>query len=282
MNWIYLITIIIGLALQNITKKVFAGKTEKNGEYTFSLISCIAAMLFFIITSSGFEWNVGILPYAGLFAVAYTLAVVSSLQAVSCGSLSLTSLITSYSLMLPTLYGMFFLKDPIKFGVIVGVIFLIISLFMINQKQSHIPITPKWILYVIFAFVGNGMCSVFQKMQQVKFDGGFKNEFMILSLAISIVILCFFVLTKERKDIKVYAKNALMPASICGIMNGVVNLFVMILSNLMPISIMFPMISAGGIIVTYLTSLFLFKEKLTRRQFIGFIIGIGAVVFLNI
>ena len=56
----------------------------------------------------------------------------------------------------------------------------------------------------------------------------------------------------------------------------------MILSGKMPVSLMFPLISAGGLIVTYIVSRFFYKEKLTKIQFIGFIFGLMAVVFLNV
>ncbi len=68
----------------------------------------------------------------------------------------------------------------------------------------------------------------------------------------------------------------------CGIMNGTVNLFVMILSGMMSVSLMFPLMSVGGILVTFTVSILFYKEKLTRLQYLGFLAGIGAVIFLNI
>ena len=69
---------------------------------------------------------------------------------------------------------------------------------------------------------------------------------------------------------------------LCGIANAVVNLLVMVLSNRMPISVMFPIISAGGIIVSFLVSLFVYKETLNKMQYIGFCMGIISIIFLNI
>ena len=68
----------------------------------------------------------------------------------------------------------------------------------------------------------------------------------------------------------------------CGLGNGVVNYLVLILSGEMPASVMFPLISAGGILATFLVSLFLYKEKLSKYQNIGLILGIISVIFLNI
>jgi multidrug transporter EmrE-like cation transporter len=70
---------------------------------------------------------------------------------------------------------------------------------------------------------------------------------------------------------------------LCGAANGAVNLFVILLStNKMNPSLMFPLISAGGIVITSLVSIFVYKEKLSLLQYIGVVMGIGAIVFMNL
>ena len=234
------------------------------------------------MSAGGFEWNVGVVPYAICFALAYAVSGVFGVAAVYCGSLSLTSLITSYSLLIPTVYGLVFLHDPIGKGLFPGLILLAVSLFLINRKSPGAPISLKWIVYVFIAFAGNGLCTIFQKAQQVAFDGAYKNEFMIIALAIVVLLMGILVAVKERKDVKTAVSAGWYLAILAGIVNGIVNLFVMVLSGIIPVSIMFPLISAGGIIVTYLVSKFIYKEELTKAQFAGFIIGIASVVFLNL
>lgn len=294
MNIIYLITIIIGCSLQNVLKKAFTQKTNGGGYYFFGSLSSLAAMLFFVFSTKNFEWNPGFIPYSIGFALSYGAATVFSTAAVSCGSLSLSSLVISYSLMVPTLYGLAFLNDPIGIGLIPGLILLVISLLLINKPSEKCPITFKWILFVVIAFLGNGLCSAVQKMQQVKFDGAYKNEFMIIALAIVVVFSGILAFIYERKPspetksltngslMKFYLKTGLFAAVLCGATNGLVNLLVMILSGLMPVSLMFPLISAGGIVLTYFVSRFYYKEELSRLQFIGFLLGLGSVVLLNI
>ena len=282
MRFFYLISIIFGVAFQNIIKKPYAQKTSGKGVYFFSLLSSLAAMLFFIITSNGFEWNKGLVVYSAFFALSYIVCTVFSLAAVVYGSLSLTTLIISYSLMVPTVYGLIFLNDPIGLGLFPGLTLLVVSLFLINPKSADTPLTPKWIICVFLAFFGNGMCSVVQKVQQIAFNGGYKNEFMILALMMVVLLLSVFVIVKERKEVKTVAAAGWHIAIGSGIANGIVNLFVMILSGIMPVSLMFPMVSAGGIVITYIVSRFFYKEQLTKRQFVGFVFGIISVVFLNI
>lgn len=282
LNVIFLIAIILGVSGQNIVKKPYTQKMGGSGVYFFNAILSAAALLFFAVTATKLDFDISFIPYSIGFAASYAIATVFLVLAIAYGSLSLTSLFFSYSLMIPTLYGLVFLKDDISVGFILGLALLVVSLFLVNKNDKKAKFSFKWIICVILAFLGNGMCTVVQNMQQVAFDGAYKNEFMIVALAIVALVMSIMSLIKERKAMKVYAKAGWHWALICGLLNGMVNLFVMILSRSMPVSVMFPLISAGGLVVTYLVSRFVYKESLTKLQFVGFILGLAAVVFLNI
>lgn len=134
-----------------------------------------------------------------------------------------------------------------------------------------------------FHFFGNGMCSVVQKMQQIAFEGSYKNEFMIISLLFVCVAAFSIFLLKERKDgsISIPVKHSLFWGGLCGIMNGAVNLFVMILSEKMNASAMFPIISVGSLIITYALFRIFYKEKLSKTQLAGFVLGTISIILLN-
>ena len=279
---LYLIIIITCVSGQNITKKMYTKKANGNGAYLFSACTAFFSMLFFIVTSKEFRWDSRIIPYSIAFALSFAVSNLFGVLAIGAGPLSLSSLMISYSLMIPTFYGIFFLKEPISIFFLTGLCLLVISLFLVNKKNDKSPITFKWMLFVFLSFAGNGLCSTFQKMQQAKFDGAYKNEFMILALAIVTVALFAVSLITGKNDLKKNLLQACLIASGCGIMNGLTNMLVMILSGLMAVSVMFPLISAGGIIVTFIISKFVYKENLTRMQFMGFLVGILSIVFLNI
>lgn len=282
MNILYLIVIILGISGQNILKKPYTDKNGGKSAYTFCAMVSIVAMLFFVLTSGSLCFSVSLLPYSLGFAAAYSIATVFAVISVSCGLLSLTSLIISYSLMIPAFYGIIFLGDSFDALFIIGMILLVISLLLINNVSVGNKISFKWLISVFLAFAGNGMCSVVQKMQQLRFDGKYKNEFMIIALAAVTVITLPMIFVSERKNALVYIKIGWRFAVPCGILNGVVNLFVMLISEKMPVSVIFPLISAGGIAVTYIISKYFYKEKLTIIQTAGFIAGIISIVFLNL
>lgn len=290
MNTILLISVIAGVSLQSIFKKAFNNKIN-GGAFIFSALSSLfAGLMFFIMGIGNFNFEKGMIIYSVLFALSYASGLIFSILAITHGSLALTSLFISYSLIIPTFWGIIFLNEPIGKTLIWGILLLCISIALVNLKKSNIKniaseektkFSFKWGLYVFLAFLGNGMCSTVQKLEQEAFNGAGKNEFMLLALGIVFVSMFLVSLRTEKEIIGPCVKSGFLLMALCGLSNGIVNLFVMILSNTMPASVMFPIISAGGIIATAIVSVFFYKEKLNIYQVAGLVLGVISVVLLN-
>ncbi len=277
-----LIASVFGVSIQQVSKKAY-NKRVSGGTFTFTALSITFALTIFLITSGGkFDFNLDILPYAIGFAVSYGAASIGSFLAVGTGPLSLTSLMVQYSLIIPTIYGLLIGETPSPF-LYVGLALLFISLFLVNieKKGAEKKITLKWIIFVGIAFVANGACSTVQTIQQKTFDGAYKSEFMIIALLTSIIAIGTAAIIFERKGLVKKIKTGAHWYIICGLANGLVNLFVMMLAKYNP-AIVFPVISAGGIVSTALIGIFFYKEKLSVMQMIGMALGTASIVFLNI
>lgn len=282
-NALLLLTIVVFISVQQVTKKTYNSKVT-GGTLSFSAASCAAALVIFLITSGGkLNFNTEFLVYSVLFAVSYSVAVVLGVLAISTGPLSLTSLLTSFSLLIPTFYGILALDEPVSPNLFLGLGLLAAALVLINiEKKGEKKITLQWILYVVLAFIGNGVCSTVQKVQQIACEGRYKSEFMIVALVISIVALSILALITEKKQIIDHLKKGAVLYTVCGLANGVVNFLVIFLATRMAASVMFPVISAGGIVLTFLISLFVYKEKLSKWQILGSALGLLSVIFLNL
>jgi drug/metabolite transporter (DMT)-like permease len=279
-----LLIIVFSLVLQDTVKKLSQNKMS-GGAMTFSMGSIFFAFLVFLTLSvSNFSFSLKTLGFSILFAALYCVALVFGMLAILSGPLSITCLVTSLSLIIPTFYGLFVLKEPAGFSLYVGILLLCLSLVLINveEKGEKKKLTFKWAVFAALSFLGNGGCSTVQKMQAVEQNGEYKNEFMTVALAISFAVVLIFALFKERKNMSANIKKGLPFFMVCGVANAVVNFLVIFLSSRLSAAVMFPLISAGGIILTCVVSVFLFKEKLSKTQWLGFILGVGAVVFLNL
>ena len=188
MNALLLITTLICLTLREVAGKAYT-KRITGGVYTYTTLAGLGTILFFLITSRDLNFQPGILLYSAWFGVSYLLSGIFLLKAIAVGSLSITALVTNCSLIIPTLYGLVFLQEKGSLFLYSGIALLIAALVLVNKPSVTSPVTGKWLLYVTVAFLGNGMCTISQKAQQVAFGGEGKNELMILALGIVVAII---------------------------------------------------------------------------------------------
>lgn len=281
MQYILLLITIICFSSQQILQKQYNTKEKKPAPFLFLAVTIVIAMVFFLLTSKfKLNFTAKIVPHSIVFSIFYTMSYVGNILALSCGSLAITTLVLSYALVLPAFYGVIFLNEQISPAACIGFVMLIISIFLLNLKKEKAEFSLKWIVFLIIAFFGEGFCTIVQKNQQLCFDGAFKNEFMILALAISAIIMLIFAFA--NKELNRISKFCIKTGTLNGISNAVVNLFIMILSGIIPNFVLFPSISAGGIAISFVTALLIFREKFSKIQLIGYAIGVASVVLLNL
>lgn len=288
-GFLFVIGAAFTLVLSNTTKKWFRGTCP----LFFSFICCFSSEFVFLFASGfRFQFTRAILPYALLFGFSFAICTIFLTFALQKGSLSITGLIFSYSLILPTLYGILFFKESVNYLFFIGLLLLLISSFLIRSDQEKAENTsqkkiPKkgltvWLIFISLAFAGNGFCSIFQTMQQKAFDGAYKCEFMVLALSVASLSLLPVSLVTERKKIQKSGKGLLLCGISSGISTGLVNLFVMYAVNYLTASLVFPLISGGSLLLTFLVALLLFKEKFHPKQYIGLFLGVASIVLLSI
>lgn len=287
MTYLLLTLAVVTATMQNIISKLYNinVKSDSNS-YMFCSLSTFCAMLFFIITSGGkFDFDFSFIEYSLLFAASYSAATIGNYIALTCGPLSVTTLVIQCSLVVPTLYGIAVLNERLKIFGYLGILLLIVSLFLVNFKSSSDEkISPKWLFWVTLGFIGNGMCSTTQKMQQLKFDGAYKNEFMIVALAIGTAVMLIMSF-KDKGSPKNLVKSAFVSfeyAFFRGISNGALNFLVIIMTSLLPTAVLFPVILAGSTVLTFVISVAFFRERLTLLQLIGYALGIISIIFINL
>ena len=140
-NILLLLTIVVFVSVQQVTKKAFNMKVA-GGAMSFSAASCVAAVVVFLITSGGkMQFSAEFLPYSLLFAVSYSVTVVTGMLAIMAGPLSLTCLVTSFSLIVPTLYGILVLQEPVSTNLFIGLGLLAVALVVAVVISKYVGST---------------------------------------------------------------------------------------------------------------------------------------------
>jgi len=269
---------------QSVAQKQYNLKNEKPNVILFSAVTSLIALFFFLITSRfDLTFDIRLLPYSLGFAVAYSAAWIGTVLAVRYGLMAISTLIVSCSLIFPVGYGIL-LGEAVTPKIITGMILLFCAIVLVNlkfDKREKGKFSAKWLLCVLVAFLGNGVCSVMSNMQKRLLGDSFTHEFMIIALAAAFLLLTGYAFMTSR-DFKGDFKKCLPYSTMNGMANAAVNLIMLTLIGNIPNTVLYPSSSALNMIFAFLLGYIAYKERFSVLQYIGYATGVVSIVLLNI
>ena len=279
--------LIIVYTLLNLGESVFVrtyAKKHGSGGMLMNAIVALFATLFFVITDAdGFHAPAEMIPLAILNAFLFGAGFYCTFVAYKCGPYGLTRLIGNFSLIFTIFYGIFFLNEQPKIATYIGIVMIFAAMVLINYKkkgEDEMGISLKWFILVMISMVANGFIGVFTRMQQIRFNDTCSSEFQIISIGGSFVLLAIIGLILDRDKLPYFLKHGSIDGVGAGIFNGAKNFLTLVIYTLLPLSIVSPMKTGLGMLATFALALCIYKEKYAKKQIIGVILGVVAVILL--
>lgn len=199
-------------------------------------------------------------------------------QALSIGPMALTSMIASFSLVIPFFFGICFWNETLTAFKAVGMLLLLVSIWLINAEKGS-KFSVKWLLYATATLLANGICSVVQKLHQIHFPTLYRAEFMFWAM-VTVLAVLFIVRAGRKGKADPFRFSLLGMAS--GVLNCAANYVVLYLSATENASVLFPVISVANTIAVWIIGVLFFKERLKGLQMVGLIVGVTSVVLLKL
>lgn len=246
----------------------------------FNINKALIGTLLFLVLGlmSGFSWHLETMLFGLFYGISLCISMHTGFKALSIGPMALTSIIASFSLIIPFLFGIILWNEILTLLKFSGIILLLLSIFLINAKKES-GFSAKWLFYALVTLLSNGFCSVIQKMHQIKFPTLYRTELMFWALLCVSIILTITYNTKRNGKVK-FGFSLLGIAS--GIANCCANFIVLFLSATENASVLFPIIAVANIITVWVIGILFFKERLKVLQAIGLVMGVVSVVLLKI
>lgn len=279
----------------NVLGECYNRRVKTADSFCYTIIISLIVFLFYLAYGGfSFGWDLLTFLTACAYGLCYSLTFVFMLKALEYGYVSLVSLIMAYSLMLPTIFGIFFYKEYPSVWFYIGLALLVAAVFLIRKKdpkekekteQTQKKVVGKWIVYAFIAMIMNGALSILQTYQQKSTGGEFRSEFMMTAM---IIVFAFSAIKiaitarSNKESVVVNFKKGWWVAAIYGIANALLNLLVMVAVGLLPSGIIFSTICGVSLVITFIFSVTIFKERLNPAQVIGFIIGLCSTVIMNL
>ena len=287
MYWILLIFSIILAVFKSSLYNTYAQKSELTIFKTFSFnilsygtASCVALIGLLIKSQTISKATV-------LCALLYAIIVVSlqtiSISAMKVGAMSTTSICVMYGLIIPSVAGPIFWKEPIGFMQIIGILMMLASLWLIKGKATdEKKISKNWVILAAIAFLLSGMAGVMEKIHQST-DGKEERMSFVFVACASMFVFSLVAGIITRKDEKVNSLVTTLPiAALTGLVIGLYSTVNLILSGKLDSMIYYPVANGGAMILTVFVSVIAFKERFDKARIVGTVMGLLGILLLSI
>lgn len=287
------VSVFMNLVACGILRNDFCKREVESGAdlYIFNAISSVvsAGILAVIALVGG---SLGLpslytLIWGVVFGLATALCAIFALKALECGPLSYTNVIGSCAMVIPALSGMVLYGEVISPAQWIGIALMVVSFFCaVDKNNGESGASVKWMLFCLGSFLFSGMVGVLQKVHQ---SSPYRDElgiFLVIAFIVSAVFSLCLMLFYQSKGQKVTVlssakgKKFALVCLIGGLGVALCNQINMYLAGVMEAIIFYPVVNGASMILTAAAGLILWKERFSRKQWFGMIVGAMAIFLL--
>lgn len=287
MNYFLICVTMTACLVFELLKKFYTKHAGDSVFYQYIFVTAMSFVALAVLCCFGFEKTSFFTVWLGIaFGTATFIQTAVYLSAVKCGPLSFTSIVTAFSTVIPVLAGSVVWGEKIKSLQIAGIVLMAISIVLsVLKNEKDKGFSKKWFLFAIILFLVTGSIGVMQKVHQKSDYAVESGSFLITAFICAFVLSGIISLIMLKRENVTFEKGKsllilLIVVAVCGICSAFNNKLNLYLSGVINSAVLFPLLNGGGAVLTITFSVIIFKERLSLRQWIGVVLGIGAIVLL--
>lgn len=205
-----------------------------------------------------------------------------SVAAMRSGSMALVTLFGLYGMIIPSLAGPIFWKEPFGIGQAAGMVLMLISVWLISGGKGKLQLSVRWGLMAFLCFLGSGFAGVAEKVHQSTEARGEKTMFLFAAfLAMFILSLAGLLICRRGEKQKAELRKTAVLGGTSGLIVAVFSLVNITLAGNLDSLIYYPVANGGSLLLTVAVSVLFLREKPSGRQLAGFFAGLAAILLLS-
>ena len=279
----------LGVVLFSVTQSASTKLFHKGGgsQLAFNAIKALSAFVLMLVVSLfRFNFHLPTLLFGMAYGVLLCVSMYAGYEALRRGPMALTSMLVSFSVLLPFLWGVTVRKEALALHQYIAVALLLSALLATNLDKLKIRGDARtsyraWLLFVGLTFVANGACSVLQSEHQHYFQGQYQEELTLYAVGICALVYTALLFAKVPMR-KTWRTKGKWSAVLSGASNALVGFLTVLLASSENASVLFPVISAGTALGVLLCGRFLFRERLKLNHYAALLLGVTAVILLKL
>lgn len=256
---------------------------EKENIYKLNFFSSLVwILLLFFANGCTVHLNTATVLWGVAYGTVQALFILFKAKAMHTGSVSVTTLIGNSSLLVSIVFSSIVWGETISFWDICGLGLLLLGIVLSTYKKSTAAYNKKWKYYAVAFFLLAAGVGILFKAYGKAVNGDHTGDMMLVSAAVMAVFyLCTFATGKEhtlpfaKKKFFLYALGA-------GVLSCLYNRLNITLSAALDAVIFFPAFNGGVVVASGLLSSLIYKERFSKRQIAGFILGVWAICMIGV
>lgn len=220
-----------------------------------------------------------------------------TLEAFRCGSMALTNLFVMAAMIVPIIPARVLWGEKNTPEQIAGTVLTLCSMVLIlnlitefsfhgEKRENSSGISKNWLIFAFAAFLSAGLQGIVQKYLAVSDLSSELMSFLFVgfttaSLFTAILLVFFVKIRNEPVDLE-FRPNLLLSMLVSGVLMGTLHLTFIHSLECLPITLAFAGSCGARLILLTVADMLLFRQKLSKEQFIGICVGVIAIVFTSL
>ena len=228
------------------------------------------------------DWFYYTLILGALFIIVFNLMGITTQKS----GLSVVSVATKMSVVVPVLFGLLYYNESLGTVKLIGIAIALIAVYLTsNKSKQEISVNRKSIVLPILVFIGSGIIDTSIKFLEDTYVAN--NDVPLFSaiifLAAAIIGFIIIIIQVMSGNFKFEFKNV-----IAGICLGVPNYFSIyflvktLRSDILESSGIFAINNVSIVTLSTFAGIFIFKEKLIKKNWIGIGLAILSIILISI
>lgn len=247
---------------------------------TMLIFLCAAVPIFpFLFAASAQVWL-----YAVIYAMCNASFQISYTLALNRGNVSVAVMLANFGMLIPVIASCIAFGERPSAYRITGIVLMMAALAIMAKKSPNVKNSVKGLGFALFGMLANGAGLTVSKFFAKSDVGGENLSFVAASYALSAIIcaavyLLYFV-RRQKRGTKLGKRFVLISAGVGASLAAflTVNTYA---AKVVDGSFHFPAHSILSTLLSMLSGVLLFHDRLSKRQLVAFIVGIAAVALIN-
>ena len=277
---LFVIAAALSITCLNLIMRYSTTKTETLwGVILGNYLTAASIMALLVLSNGGGNVSAFTIGLGAITGLTYSAGMYLNLKLMGKRGAAITSSMIQLAVLIPIGVSVFFYGETISSTQLIGIILAVSSLPLLAAKpMEKLELDREVIPMILVAITVVGFSQLSSKIL-VQSGLEAQNNYFFLAVFSSAALLVSPLAWRNRSGIK--RRDGLFGLGV-GMFNVAANRFLLLALTTLPGAIVFPVSSAGSLLLVSISAIILFKENVSQVNLAGILLTLAAVVLINL